>query len=427
MTDTGAICSGCYDHIHRVACARCGEQCRPYDDGLCTRCVVRDRLRALAGNTWDEGPLVPMWQHLAEAPEPRSILNWLSRPGPEALLRRIGGGSLELSHAALDSEERTKPLDHLRDLLVATGVLPAQEPHFERLGPWLDSTLAGVPAAHAQMIRPFATWGVFRRLRKKAERGQLTENAAKWARLRIRAALNFLEWLDDHGADLEGVTQADIDLWLASGATTRYAVRDFLAWCRARRVISGVKVPLRQTMAAVEPLHDDDRWSNVDDLLHDDGIDLDVRVAGLFTLLFGQHLSRVVRLKVTDLIIADGRVAVRFGVDEVVLPPVLDGLVLRLMERRGHSITRSEQWLFPGGSPGRHITAERLRERLAERGLSLRSTRNAALMALAAELPVPVLADLLGLHVNTSVAWVRAARGDWSAYAASKSPALVKA
>jgi hypothetical protein len=48
-------------------------------------------------------------------------------------------------------------------------------------------------------------------------------------------------------------------------------------------------------------------------------------------------------------------------------------------------------------------------------------------MALAAELPVPVLADLLGLHVNTSVAWVRAARGDWSAYAASKSPALVKA
>jgi len=183
----------------------------------------------------------------------------------------------------------------------------------------------------------------------------------------------------------------------------------------------------RQTISAVEPLHNDDRWSSVDDLLHDGGIDLDVRVAGLFTLLFGQHLSRVVRLKVTDLVIADGTVAVKFGVDEVVLPPVLDGLVDGLMECRGHSITRSEQWLFPGGSPGRHITAERLRERLAEHGLSLRSTRNAALMALAAELPTPVLADLLGLHVNTSVEWVRAAQGDWGAYAASKSPALVKA
>ena len=387
---------------------------------------MRDRLCALAGKTWEEGPLVPMWEHLVGAPEPRSILSWLSRPGPETLLRRIGDGTLELSHAALDSEERTKSLDHLRDLLVATGVLPAQDPRFERLGPWLDSALTDVPVAHAQMIRPFATWGVFRRLRKKAERGQLTENAVKWARLRVRVALNFLEWLDDHDVELQDVTQPDIDLWLASGATTRYAVRDFVAWCRARRVISGVKVPLRQTISVVQPLQDDDRWSSVDDLLHDDDIDIDVRVAGLFALLFGQHLSRIVRLKVTDLAIADGAVAVKFGVDEVVLPPVLDGLVIRLMERRGHSITRSEQWLLPGGSPGRHITAERLRRRLAEYGLSLRPTRNAALMALATELPAPVLADLLGLHVNTSVEWVRAARGDWSAYVASRSPASVK-
>jgi hypothetical protein len=160
-------------------------------------------------------------------------------------MRRIGDGTLELSHAALDAEARTKPLDHFRDLLVATGVLPAQDPRFERLGPWLDSTLAGVPVAHAQMVRPFATWGVFRRLRRKAERGQLSENATKWARLRIRVALNFLEWLDDHDVELADVTQADVNLWLASGATTRFAVRDFLAWCRARRLISGVKVPLR--------------------------------------------------------------------------------------------------------------------------------------------------------------------------------------
>jgi hypothetical protein len=420
MTDSGAVCSGCYDHVHRVPCVRCGEQCRPYADDLCSRCVVRDRLRALAGDTWDEGELVPMWQHLAEAPEPQSILTWLSRPGPEALLRRVGDGTLQLSHEALDREERTRPLDHFRDLLVATGVLPARDPGFERLGPWLDSVLADVAVAHAQVIRPFATWGVFRRLRKKAERGQLTENAVKWARLRIRVALNFLDWLDDHGVELEAVTQADMDLWLASGATTRYAVRDFLAWCRARRLISGVKVPLRQTLSAAEPLHDDDRWSIVDELLHNDAVDLDVRVAGLFALLFGQHLSRVVQLTVTDLVVSEGAVAVRFGVDEVQLPPVLDGLLLRLQERRGHSITRSEQWLFPGGAPGRHITAERLRKRLAAHGITLRSTRNAALMALAAELPAPVLADLVGLHVNTAVEWVRSARGDWSAYAATK-------
>ena len=45
-------------------------------------------------------------------------------------------------------------------------------------------------------------------------------------------------------------------------------------------------------------------------------------------------------------------------------------------------------------------------------------SRRAALTHLAARLPAAVLADLLGIHPNTAVRWVRAAGGDWTSYAA---------
>lgn len=37
-----------------------------------------------------------------------------------------------------------------------------------------------------------------------------------------------------------------------------------------------------------------------------------------------------------------------------------------------------------------------------------------------ASLPAKVLADLLNLHPNTAVRWVKAAGGDWTSYAASR-------
>jgi hypothetical protein len=44
--------------------------------------------------------------------------------------------------------------------------------------------------------------------------------------------------------------------------------------------------------------------------------------------------------------------------------------------------------------------------------------REAALAALAADLPAAILADLLGMHRNTAVRWVTYARRDWAGYLA---------
>lgn len=76
--------------------------------------------------------------------------------------------------------------------------------------------------------------------------------------------------------------------------------------------------------------------------------------------------------------------------------------------------------MFPGFSPGRHQVANTLGRRLREHGIQSRSTRNTAIITLASDLPAPILADLLGLHITTAERWVGHARRDWTAYLAAR-------
>lgn len=122
----------------------------------------------------------------------------------------------------------------MRDILVQAGVLPARDEHLERIEPWLGEILAGRPAQHAALVRPYATWHVLRRARRRTRgRGAFTMSAAGWARGRILVALAFLAWLDDRGTTLAAATQADIDDWLHGATHYRYLLRDFLIWATA--------------------------------------------------------------------------------------------------------------------------------------------------------------------------------------------------
>ena len=55
--------------------------------------------------------------------------------------------------------------------------------------------------------------------------------------------------------------------------------------------------------------------------------------------------------------------------------------------------------------PGRHLSGPYLAARLAARGLYARQARNTALTAFASDLPAPVIADLLGMRINTALTW----------------------
>jgi hypothetical protein len=118
-------------------------------------------------------------------------------------------------------------------------------------------------------------------------------------------------------------------------------------------------------------------------------------------------------------------VRIRLGREPVVLPAPLDALVLKLLAaRQGHAAIGDQgtsPWLFPGGQPGRPISAFRLAERLRQIGIRSGQSRSAALFQLATDLPAAVLARMLGIHIAVAVTWQRASAGDWAAYAAEVS------
>ncbi|MFJ1546432.1 hypothetical protein [Streptomyces sp. NPDC088246] len=77
------------------------------------------------------------------------------------------------------------------------------------------------------------------------------------------------------------------------------------------------------------------------------------------------------------------------------------------------------RWLFPGMVPGKAISAHGMTQKLGRHGIPVRTARNAALAALAADLPSPILADVTGTHHHTAIHWVAYARRDWAEYLAA--------
>jgi hypothetical protein len=147
--------------------------------------------------------------------------------------------------------------------------------------------------------------------------------------------------------------------------------------------------------AALTPLDPERRATAARRLLHNPDIHPADRVAGALVVLFAQPLSRVARLTVDDLTIEPGRVALRLGDTPFELPEPLAAAALPAHER----------WLFPGASPGRPIGELALGRRLRRVGIDCAANRRAALLELSGEVPAPVLADLLGVHINTATRW----------------------
>ncbi|MFA1544254.1 hypothetical protein [Actinomadura monticuli] len=78
--------------------------------------------------------------------------------------------------------------------------------------------------------------------------------------------------------------------------------------------------------------------------------------------------------------------------------------------------------LFPGRAPDRAISERVLRKHFHNRGISALAGHNRSRMALAAELPAPILADLTGINVTTALQWSRWAQNDWHDFIATRKP-----
>jgi hypothetical protein len=370
--------------------------------------------------------LQPLVAHFSGASSPRSVTGWLTGPAGR-LLAALAATAHErqLTHALLDEQPQAAALHRVRDMLVEAGVLPARDEYLERIEPWLGEVLAGRPAQHAALVRPYATWHVLRRARRRSRgRGAFTMSAAGWARGRILVALAFLAWLDDRGTTLGAATQADVDDWLHGATRYRYLLRDFLAWASARRLAGQVTVPALPRSELSGLITEDTRWQLLSRCLRDPGIPLDVRTAGALLLLYGQFASRLTRLTDADIEQHGTDTCLRLDTVPVLLPPRLAALVRAQLDAApAHPRDPGCRPLFPGRSAARPVAPQTLTRRLRQYGIEPRQARNAALAAWASDLPPAVLASLLGVHIQTAVSWASRTRRDWTAYLAERARA----
>lgn len=168
------------------------------------------------------------------------------------------------------------------------------------------------------------------------------------------------------------------------------------------------------------------QWEQLRRCLHDNTVPLDVRVAGSLLLLFGIRASHLVRIQADHIEHTSGATHLRVAEHALLLPPLVATLALTQRDRDdlrsvfGRASASHTRWLFPGIRPGLAMDAHSLAFKLNDHGINVRAARNTALGELAADLPPPVLAELVGIGITTATRWARYASRDWRPYLAAR-------
>jgi hypothetical protein len=426
-TLTKPLCAACTrpDPSFWKGCPGCGHP--QLSTRSCTRCNLRQRLRALLAGGGDvRAELRGLHDTLASSERPNLVLAWLNKTAIASVLREFGTGQRGLSHAALDELPPSKPVEHLRAILVATGTLPPRDEHLARLERWIEHTLTeyGDPEQR-QLLHRYAVWHLLRRLRQRTSTAHVTHAQAVTVKRHIKAAIALLDGLAAHGHTLDGARQGDLAAWLISDqASHRRDAGHFVRWAN-RHKLTSLEFPATRWHGPARTIDTEARWAQARWLLHDHTLSPVDRVAGLLVLFYAQTPAAVSRLTLEHVETAGHAIHLRLGHEPITLPEPLAGLVADLIaRRRGHAALGDQgasPWLFPGGRPGQPISAYQLAERLRQLGLRPAQSRTTALFGLATELPAAVLARLLGIHIKVAVAWQHASAGDWATYAADYS------
>lgn len=427
-TMTEPLCATCTrpDALWHV-CDGCGAQTQ-LRLRRCARCALRQRLVELLSD--DSGHVHPqlreLHENLANHERADTVLAWLNKDTASGVLRELAAGERALTHEALDELPDTKPIRHLRAVLVATGALANRDEQLIRLEHWITTTLAACEDTdQRQLLHHYAVWHALHRLRRRNNGSHATVGQVIVVQKHVRAAIALLDWLTTGGLELASAGQGDLDTWLTGEhPNTRRQAGPFVRWAK-RQKLTRLDFAATRWDGPTGVIDTEARWQHARRLLHDNTLKYEDRVAGLLVLLYAQMPATISRLTINHVHANDKEVKLRLGREPIVLPEPLAGLVLHLVaNRHGHATlgdAGSSPWLFPGGRPGQPISPARMSERLRQLGLRPGQDRSAALFQLATDLPAAMLARMLGIHISVAVTWQRASSGDWTNYAADYS------
>jgi hypothetical protein len=412
--DGAPVCAACAGTRTIQHCRDCGAQGRNWSQQRCPRCALDTTLSQLRteGDSQAITRLAPLLTRLEEHDKPRSALSWLERSPAALTLRAMLRGELAISHETLDAHDVGQASAYLRAWLVADGILDERDERLARFERWASATLQSTDAhperAH---LAAYARWKLRPELARKLRSDRARPSSHRYSYAKLRTAVRLTAWLRDQDLALEQLRQPLLDEWVAGAPSRALPTRDFLDWAHHAGVISALQVRRPPPQASSTAIDHATRLRQARALLDDNTLELAARVAGCLVLLYGQRVTRIVTLRTDDLDPHGPQVRLKLGHDPIEVPDPLAALLRAL-----HAQTAGP-WLLPGAKPGTHIGPERIRRRLRQLGIRPDTGRTAALLALAASVPAPILGELLGYCDDTANQWRRAAAGDWARYA----------
>ncbi|MFB7378090.1 XRE family transcriptional regulator [Kitasatospora purpeofusca] len=426
--DGTGLCGPCCGTDITFTCNRCGFPGGIYADGACNRCIASERLRDLLGQ--EDGTISPALRPLADAlvaaASPTGVLQWLRVSSGPRLLAELASQNATITHASLDALPQDPTTRHLRELLLATGILPRRPENLARLEVWFAKTVQDLPPHQARIIHPFAEWGIIRDARRRSARGRYRIAAAATDRADIRTAIEFLTWLDDNQLDLDTVRQEDLDLWLTTNPTRYRSVTAFIRWATARRLITGITLANRRSGPPSQFMGQGEHQEQLKRCLNDETLPLEVRIAGALVGLYALPLTRIAELTCERFHRDGGSSYLTIERNPVLLPPKLAQLIERQIDAQPepHFILKTAKdsgpaVLFPGRFPGKPRSVGRLHELMKRHELPVITARNTAMLEAVADLPPIVISDLFGINPSTAHSWARLAQNSWTDYLAA--------
>lgn len=261
--------------------------------------------------------------------------------------------------------------------------------------------------------------------RRRSSRGRYTIGAATSDRKDIRAAIDFMNRLDEKQLDLAAAGQEDLDLWLTTHPTRRRSIGAFIRWSSARRLNTKMALTAERTGLRSQFITETALNEQLKRCLNDDQLPLDVRIAGALIGLYGLPVVRLVELTTDRFERTGDNAYLTIERNPVLLPPKLVLLIEEQVSRPTvRSMLRPPQdgrptYLLPGLPAHRPITAQRMVNKLRKHGLEVISARNTAMLEAVADLPPIVISDLFGISASSAHRWARHAQDSWADYLAA--------
>jgi hypothetical protein len=422
-------CTDCAGGLGDFTCTSCGGEGWHHYKGICGRCVLADRLRVALddGSGRVRSELMPFFDRIVSMSRPRVGILWLTKPHVPPILGAIGRGEVPLTHDGLSTLSPLKSVVHVRDLLIASGVLPPIDRHLLLFEQWLTPWLEEIEhPEHRKILDQHATWQVLRQLRVTAAEGPIGHYRAQSARHRLRIAAAFLDYLRSYETDLAGCGQGDLDRWFVTkNNSTQQASRPFVAWAIRTRRMPPLNLP-RTIEQPPKPISLQRRVELLRHIHTGTGMDLTERVIAMLVLLYAQPLSRIARLTLDDISRdQQGQMLIHLGDPPAPVPRPFDAIIDAYLAARTNLTTATNPnstWLFPGRRAGQPLHPTSMRLRLHTLGIPNLNGRSRALREMLLQAPPSVVAGMLGyapgradtIAVEAGATYKKYAAGDHS-------------